>query len=329
MPVYHSLNLKKKIPRVVTLGVFDGIHLGHTKLIEQLCVKAKENNMTSTVITFDDHPHGTLSPAKRPPRLSPPEECIKRIQAIGVDEIILINFSRALADIRAESFVRQILLQKLHARQLVVGHDFRFGFQGQGDVSLLKKMAKKEKFALTVVTPLKRQHQIVSSSILRKKIAQGQIDLANQWLGWTYTIHGVVERGEGRGSQIGLPTANLRTTHEIVPAPGTYAVLAAIDQQQWPAICHIGNRPTFHRWGPETIETYIPGWHGRLYGKGLAIGFLKKLRNEKKFAGADHLIQQVVRDWRRAKSVWPKNLVLPVDDIEPLITQASRHVGEL
>lgn len=329
MKVYHHFPQRRTQSRVITVGVFDGVHLGHAKLLKHLIALARQAHLNATVITFDDHPHSTLAPAERPPRLATPAQCLQRMVLLGVDEVFLLPFTAQLAALTAETFVHTILVAKLGVKHMVVGRDFVFGKNGQGNIQMLRHMGKTLGFKVSVVAPLRRNGQIVSSSVLRKLIAQGAVTRAAQWLGWDYTLHGVVERGEGRGSQLGIPTANLRTTHEVVPSPGTYAVLAVIRNQIWPALCHIGNRPTFHRWGPETIETFIPGWKGHLYGKRLAVQFLGKLRGERKFANANALVQQVIKDWTAALHFWPDQLTLRHKDLRGLINHARENIGTL
>ncbi len=329
MNVYYRFPQRRNQFRVITVGVFDGVHLGHAKLLKRLITTARQQHFRAAVITFDDHPHGTLAPAERPPRLATPAQCLERMAFLGVDEVFLISFTPQLAALTADTFVRTILVAKLGVKHIVVGKDFVFGKNGQGNIHLLRKMGKVLGFEVTVVSPLRRDRQVVSSSTLRQLIARGAVAQAARWLGWAYTLHGVVERGEGRGSQLGIPTANLRTTHEVVPSPGTYAVLAVIQGQIWPALCHIGKRPTFHRWGPETIETYIPGWKGRLYGERLEVQFLGKLRREKRFHGAAALVQQVIKDWADAMSFWPAGITLRHKDLHGLINHDQKHHGNL
>lgn len=329
MKLFRSFTKQQDSGRVATLGVFDGVHKGHAKLIKLLQRQALKWELPSSVITFDDHPHGTLSPAERPPRIATPHQCLQRLADLNVDEVYLIKFTQNLANTTAEVFMKTILMNRLNVKHIVIGEDFVFGKGGNTNVIALKKMAKENGMSVTVVHPLTDGNRIISSSGIRQAVANGEVDKASRWLGWPYALHGIVERGEGRGSVIGIPTANLRTTHEIVPKPGTYAVLAHLHGKDWGALCHIGNRPTFHKWGPETIETYIPGWKGRLYGKALEIKFLKRLRGERHFANAEKLVEQIIKDWKSAQQQWPRAIVTEVGDLRLLIESVKQHIEAL
>jgi riboflavin kinase / FMN adenylyltransferase len=293
--------------RVITLGVFDGMHLGHAKIIRTCTRIAKQKGFPAAVITFHDHPQGTLNPKLRPPRLATPEQCLNRMQQIQLQEVFLVKFTQRLANMSAETFVRTVLVRKLQVRHVVVGWDFVFGKDGKGSIALLKELSQELGFGVTVIAPKRLQGKIVSSSGLRELVAQGEIAKAKQWLGWPYALHGIVVKGDGRGAKIGLPTANLRTIHEIVPSPGTYVVEAFVENMAWPALCHIGKRPTFHKWGPETIEIHIPGWDGNLYHKQMIVGFLSRLRGEHHFKNANALVRQVKKDFESARSIWTKH----------------------
>jgi riboflavin kinase/FMN adenylyltransferase len=306
MKVFRGLIPMADQGRVVTLGVFDGVHRGHVKILQACCCQARRLGIPAAVITFSEHPHSTLLPQKRPPRLATPEQCLNRMQQLCMDEVFLVRFTKTLANTQAEDFVQKILLQRLQARHIVVGRDFVFGKNGKGGISLLRYLGRKHGFGVSVVNPLRYKREVVSSSGLRTLVAQGKVELARAWLGWPYALHGIVVSGEGRGSRIGLPTANLKTNHEIVPQPGTYAVVAYLENIAWPALCNIGKRPTFHIWGPETIEVHIPGWDGTLHRKQLIIGFLSRLRSERRFTHVDALLRQVQHDYIQTKRVRKK-----------------------
>jgi riboflavin kinase / FMN adenylyltransferase len=290
--------------RVVTLGVFDGVHRGHARILAALRKNAVRLGVPAAVITFDDHPHGTLAPERRPPRLATDAQRLARMQALGVDEVFLVHFTRRLADTPAEVFVRRVLVRRLCVRHMVVGEDFMFGRGTEGDIPLLRRLGMELGFGVTVVPAWRDRGRTVSSTLLRRRVAAGDIAGARRWLGWDYALHGKVIHGEGRGGTIGLPTANLKTIHEIVPAPGVYAVLLHLRGREWPALCHIGRKPTFHTYGPATIEIHIPGWKGPLYGRRLEARFLQQLRGVRKFSGPEALRRQVRRDWEKAEKAF-------------------------
>lgn len=344
------MRLKRGFParpgrgRVVTLGVFDGVHRGHARLLAVLRRQADRTGLPAAVVTFDDHPHGTLAPEQRPPRLALDSQRLDRMRSLGVDEVFLVRFTQALADMPAEEFVRRRLTARLGARHVVVGADFVFGRGAAGTIGLLRRLGRESGFGVTKVPALREGGRIISSTAIRRAVAAGDVDQARRWLGWAYALHGRVVRGARRGTAIGLPTANLQTVHEIVPAPGVYAVLArllphsrdeaggrrgfrsivgrgadasaaaleetagslkALCGEGWPALCHIGITPTFHAFGPETIEVHIPGWTGgALYGRRMEVQFLGRLRGTRKFKDAAALLRQVGRDLERARRIW-------------------------
>lgn len=298
--------------RVATLGVFDGVHEGHARILSTVRRHADRLGLPAAVITFADHPHGTLAPSRRPPRLATPAQCLERFRRLGMDEVFLIRFTRRLAETPAEAFVRQVLVRSMGIRHLVVGHDFVFGREGTGDERLLRRLGRELGFGVSAVQPLRDRGRVVSSSGLRRLVAAGQVGKARAWLGWPYTLHGVVRRGEGRGGKIGMPTANLHTRHEIIPAPGIYAVLAKLKRAEYPALGYIGRKPTFHEHGGLAIEIYIPDWKGgSLYGSRLEVAFLERIRGDRKFSGPQALLRQVARDWQQARRFWPKGMVVP------------------
>lgn len=292
--------------RALTLGVFDGVHLGHARLLHVLKRHARRLGVPAAVVTFDEHPHGLLSPSRRPPRLATPRQCLERFRNLGVDEVCLVRFTSSLAATPAETFVRRILKGRLGARHVVVGQDFVFGRGGRGDTALLTRLGSELGFGVTVVPPLKRGRRVISSSGLRELVSQGRMRQAWQWLGWPYTLHGRVVRGEGRGRTIGLATANLRSLHELVPAPGIYLTGLRLQGRLRLGMCYIGRRPTFHVWGPQTIEIHIPGWSRSLYGRKLELRFYHRLRPDRRFPDAAALLRQVERDQRRARHLWTK-----------------------
>ncbi|MBN1595662.1 riboflavin biosynthesis protein RibF [candidate division FCPU426 bacterium] len=306
MKVYRGFPSMKDQGRVITMGVFDGVHRGHAKIVHICRRQARRLGLTAALITFNEHPQGTLAPEKRPPRLATPEQCLNRLQQLGVDEVFLVPFTRFLAHTTAEQFIRRVLVRRLVLRHIVVGRDFVFGRDALGNTAMLRQWGKACHFGVSVVPPLRHRGKIISSSGLRALISRGNVELARAWLGWPYALHGSVVRGEGRGRRIGLPTANLKTIHEVVPAPGTYAVRVYLENMAWPALCHIGKRPTFHPWGPETIEVHIPGWDGNIYRKQLTISFLSRLRGERRFSNATALLRQVRQDFKQALKIWRK-----------------------
>ncbi len=305
MRLYRRLPRRSRRDRALTVGVFDGLHRGHERIVRVLLAAARRRGLSAALMTFNDHPHQTLAPALRPLRLATDGQRLARLRVLGLDEVFLLPFTRRLADTPPETFVARVLLERLRMRQMVVGEDFRFGRHGRGDAALLRELGKRRGFSVTVVKPRRLGGRVLSSTRLRAALAGGRVAWARRGLGRPYALHGRVVRGEGRGARIGLPTANLHTEHEIVPAAGVYAVWVRSGARIRPALCHIGPQPTFHRRGPRTIEVHIPGWRGSLYGRSLEVLFLSRLRAVRPFSGAEALRAQVTRDWERARRVWP------------------------
>lgn len=306
MKVYRGFPKNLRTGRVLTLGVFDGPHAGHAEILREVARRARRLRLPAAVVTFDDHPHGTLAPEKRPPQLSLPEQRRTHFANLGVDELFTVRFTQHLADTEPETFVREVLARRLRVRHMVVGEDFVFGRRGQGTLALLKFLGAAQGFGVTVVPAKRRQGRVISSTHTRALVAGGQVAEARELLGWPYVLHGRVVHGEGRGATFGLPTANLETVHEIVPAPGVYVVRTLVAGRSWPALCHIGRKPTFHARGPAAIEVHIPGWQGRLYGRRLEVSFFQRLRGIRKFAGVAPLQRAIEGDWRSVRKFWPR-----------------------
>lgn len=306
MRVIHGFPRLPGPARAVTLGVFDGLHRGHARVLNVLRRAADREGLRATVLTFDDHPHGTLAPERRPPRLATDPQRLARLRALGVDEVLLVPFTRRLARTPAETFARRILAGRLRARRVVVGEDFVFGRDAAGDIPLLRRLGRTLGFGVTVVPAFRLDGRIVSSTGLRRLVAAGDMTRVRAQLGSPYLLHGRVVRGLSLGSVLGVPTANLDTVQEIVPAPGVYAVLVRLGGRPRPALCHIGPRPTFFTRGHASLEVHIPGWHRPLYGRTLEVSFLARLRSVRRFAGGSALVRQIARDWERARGVWPQ-----------------------
>lgn len=305
MRVIHGLKTRPKGSGcVLTLGVFDGVHRGHAKVLAELTRQARRLHLPAMVLTFDDHPHGTLLPHARPLRLATPEQCLRRFQDLGANAVTLLRFTPRLAQTVAEDFVRRVLVKRLWVKHVVVGHDFVFGRAGRGDLGLLQRLGEELGFTVSEVAAARAGGQVISSSRIRQLVAAGRVEQAGRWLGWPYALHGRVVQGDHRGRTLGFPTANLATHHELIPAAGTYGVQVELNGRTWPGLGHIGRRPTFYAHGPRTIEVFIPGWRGSLYGRRLAVAFSFRLRAERKFKDAPALVAQMQRDWEQARERW-------------------------
>ncbi len=294
--------IKPKKETVFTIGVFDGVHLGHQSLLTCLTDKARKNSWLSGVITFKSHPETVLAATRQLPWLDDIDNRIERIKSLGIDIVVALSFTPELRQLSAEEFV-QLLQKHLKLRGLVIGPDFALGKDRQGTAQQLRSVGQKLGFSVEVVPPRVVDGEVVSSSLIRQLLAQGNIKKANRLLGRSFSISGVVVPGDQRGRELGFPTANLEIRpDQAAPGDGVYVTRAYTDNKPLPAVTNIGVRPTFGG-GKRLIETYIINHKAQLPGKKLRIEFIDRLRGEKKFHSAEELKAQIARDVAQAKQV--------------------------
>ena len=274
------------------VGNFDGFHAGHRYLIELLKMRAGERGLKSVVVTFCPHPLKVLAPEMIPCELSDIEERIELIGELDPDYLCFLRFDPELAEMSARDFLREIIHQRLKCRHLLVGYDWRFGRRREGEVELAREMGKELGFDVEVASPYRIGEHVVSSTLVRRLLSEGRLEEAQIYLGRRYWIRRRVVPGEGRGSKIGFPTANLEGTDNLCLREGVYAVLVDGEMR---AVANYGRRPTFGG-GGKVLEVHIPGFEGDLRNKKIKVEFIKFLREEKKFAGVDELIEQIKRD---------------------------------
>jgi len=287
---------------IVTVGVFDGVHLGHKELISEVLQQAGEKGMLAAVVTFRQHPEDLLSSKKQLPYLTDIQTRVRLLQNEGVDIIVPLTFDSELAGLDAGVFVG--LLQKyLRMHGLVIGSDFALGKGRKGDTDALQRLGEEKGFGVTVVPPLKIDGEVVSSTTIRKAMAEGDMKKVHRLTGRYFSLHGKVVTGAGRGEGLGFPTANLEVNSgQALPPDGVYAGIARINGRTYQAMTNVGKDPTFGR-NERTIESYLLDYSGDLYGHELRVDFVAKLRDEKKFAGPEDLQKQVNEDIRRGKSI--------------------------
>jgi riboflavin kinase/FMN adenylyltransferase len=274
-------------PRHVAIGVFDGVHLGHRKVIEG----------AETVLTFDPHPMFVLRHDAAPKLLTPLALKSRLLEQLGAKEMVLIEFNKDFAQVTAEEFVRDVLIDRLGATHVSVGENFRFGAKAQGDPAYL---ATFDEFKTSVVPLVESGGEIVSSTQIRGLIAAGEIGRADALLGYPFTMVGEIIHGDKRGRELGFPTANLAPDeHDCVPGHGVYAALT----DGVPSAVNVGVRPTFQTGRGVLVESFLIDWSGDLYGKTVEIQFLERLRGEKRFEGAEPLIEQMHLDVARATEI--------------------------
>ena len=280
---------------VLTIGNFDGVHLGHREIFRRVVNKASELHGTSVVVTFEPHPLRLLAPEKAPLRLNTPEEKVRLIGASCIDILVVLHFDCRLAEMSAEAFVRDILVGKLGVMHLIVGYDYAFGRDRRDDTAFLASQAVVHGFTLEVLEPVRAEQQAHSSTMIRKFLREGLVADAVKILGRNFTLDGEVVHGEGRGRKLGFPTANLETEKEILPRDGVYAVKVKWHEKYFDAVINIGRRPTFDNC-PPTLEIHLIDFEGDLYGERLRIYFVDRLRDEQRFASVAALQSAVLSD---------------------------------
>jgi riboflavin kinase/FMN adenylyltransferase len=287
---------------LLTIGVFDGVHLGHRCLIAELLEQAARRRLLSGVVTFWQHPEDMLSSGKKLPFLTDITTRIKLLRNEGVDFIVPLSFTTRLAELDAHQFIA--LLQKyLKMRGLVVGADFALGKQRVGDTGALRELGKEMDFSMTIVPPLEINGEVVSSTTIRKAMADGDMKKVRQLTGRYFSLHGKVVTGAGRGEGLGFPTANLDVNSgQALPPDGVYAGLAHVNGKIYQSMTNICKDPTFGK-NERTIEAYLLNYSGDLYGHELSVDFVARIRDEKKFKNADELKKQLAEDVRQGKTI--------------------------
>lgn len=281
----------------LTIGSFDGVHLGHQELIHNLTAGAHSQSDPAVVVTFHPHPLVVLRNRTDAFYLTTPDERAEIIGNLNVDVVLTHEFNKQIASLSARDFI-QILKSHFGIRQLWIGHDFALGHNREGDVNILREYGKEFDFIVNVVDSKKIDGDVVSSSAIRNYIREGDMSIANKLLGRPYLLEGVIIEGEGRGKAIGIPTANLDTGNEkLIPGNGVYACIVHINGIQMAAATNIGYRPTFDGTRRQAwVETHILDFQGDLYGNKLELRFLSRLRGEKKFRSVQKLLLQIYKD---------------------------------
>lgn len=296
--------IKKTLPYpVLTLGNFDGVHLGHKSIFRMLTERARKKGGTSIVFTFVPHPLSVIAPERAPKLLTTYKDKIRLIEAAGIDVIICTHFTKDFAKISAEDFVREILCKSLHVREVYIGSNYLFGKGRKGSPELLKKIGGECGFDVTIVEEIKLDDVTLSSSQIRRLIAKGRVDEASKYLGRNYSVEGIVVEGAKRGKNLlNVPTANLLTANELLPKDGVYAVTVDIGGKTFGGATNIGYNPTFTD-KKFSFETHVLDFSGKLLGKTLRIHFIQRIRDEIKFSGIDELKAQMSKDIETIRTI--------------------------
>ena len=287
----------------VTIGNFDGVHLGHQYLFRYLVEQAKKEHRPAVVISFDPHPKMVLHPERRPfYLLTTLQEKIRLLEASGIDTAIILPFSLDYARTTAEEFVRDILWERLHIRKIIIGHDYTFGRGKEGNEAFLTAFGKRLGFAVEVMTAFQIGNVIISSTRIRNALLAGEVRFAASLLGRPYNLSGVVIPGNRRGVGLGYPTANIRPDKEVLAPRGIYAVRVLMDGSRYHGALNIGFNPTFAD-EQLSIEVHILDFHEDIYGKWMDILFIERIRDEIRFPGPAELIAQIGRDIERIREI--------------------------
>lgn len=293
---------------VATIGNFDGVHLGHQAVLTQLAMKADMLNLPAVVITFEPQPFEYFVPDKAPARLSRFREKVEALRAYSIQKLCVLRFNRQLAEMQAETFIQKLLVEGLNVRYLVVGDDFRFGKDRQGDFALLQQVGKQHGFQVVNMHTFAIDDMRVSSTRIREALQDGDLAVAEKLLGRPYRMSGRVAHGDKRGRKMGYPTANIHLHRAKVPLNGVYAVqLYGIDEEPVNGVANIGVRPTISGSDKALLEVHLFDFKRDIYGEHVQVYFLKKLREEQKFASLEQLIEQIHIDSAQAQSFFQPN----------------------
>ncbi|MCX7896399.1 MAG: bifunctional riboflavin kinase/FAD synthetase [Rhodocyclaceae bacterium] len=299
--------------RVLAIGNFDGVHLGHQSLLARLAAKARELTLPAAVMTFEPHPRELINPEAAPARLTSLREKLGLFDACGVDEVFLLHFSRRLASLSAEAFIERVLVKGLAVRYLIVGDDFRFGQGRRGDFAMLVEAGRRYGFAVESMSTIEIDGERVSSSAVREALAAGDLAHAARLLGRPYGISGRVIHGEKLGRRLGWPTANIQLKRKRLALSGVFAVtVSGLDKRHLPGAASLGVRPTLGEGLAPILEVHLFDFDRDIYGAHVTVHFLHKLRDEMKFASLEALAVQIARD---------------IDAVRHYFSQAQMHHG--
>lgn len=303
--VYHDLlpGASSFSRTVVTIGNFDGVHLGHRAILTRVIHRARELDAQAVAVTFEPHPLKVLRPEMDLPLLTTPEQKIGLLTAAGLDAVVVLPFTREFAALPAREFVHRYFVERLRVREAVVGHDYCFGRGREGNIDLLKEMGEKHCFTVQVVWAVEADNAVVSSSLIRALMRLGKVEEAARLLGRPYGVEGRVVHGKGRGGKLlGVPTANIRPANELLPATGIYAVRVRRGAETLWGAANIGTCPTFEN-GEFSLEVHLLDFNGDVYDENLVVQFVARLRGERRFPSIEALAAQIHADIAAARKV--------------------------
>ncbi len=296
-------------PTVLTLGVFDGLHAGHQAIVRLVVERALLTDSIPTLITFDPHPRQVLKPETAPPLLQTFQQKMEGLAKLGMGQVIVIHFTPELAHLSAEDFVRRYVYQGLEAREVYLGKGFAFGHNRHGTIELLREMSGRYGFHADEVGEVRLRSHRISSTMIRRLLKSGRVNLARRMLGRPYGIEGVVTRGRGVGRELLYPTANLEIENRVLPADGVYVTLTLVDEVWRRSVTNIGKRPTFGGDIDSKVEAHLIDFDREIYGQTIRVRVLHRLRGERRFASVDELRAQITLDRARAIRYFQSRIV--------------------
>jgi riboflavin kinase/FMN adenylyltransferase len=292
---------------LLTIGVFDGVHAGHRYLLEKLQQRAAEKNLLSGVVTFNPHPQSVLHPHNQLPWLSSLEDRVRAFQELGINIVAVLTFTLKVAQLSAREFM-SLVKKQLRMRGIMVGPDFALGRGQEGNINMLRALGREMEFSVEVIPPFTINGEVVSSTIIRRALAQGDMRKVERLMGRYFHLIGKVITSDKRGRVLGFPTANLDIKpQQALPGNGIYATIAQVDGKKFPSATNIGIRPTFGE-GGKTVETHLLNYKGDLYGKDMRLEFVQKLRDEQRFPSSEELKVQIEKDVRAVEAILAKDL---------------------
>jgi len=291
---------------VLALGNFDGLHRGHMKIIERVRRRADERGGAAVVLTFDPHPTRVVRPDKAPKLLMTRGQMLEALAQAGMNGVAIVRFTREMSLWSPDEFVERVLVGWLHVAEVWVGANFLFGHDRAGNFSLLRLLGVRDGFRAEKIDPVRYKEFVVSSTRIRRLIAEGRVDEAAALLGREYTIEGTVVTGDGRGHQLGFPTANLHVENDLLPPNGVYATLLVVDGVVHQAVTNIGVRPTFGETHGVVVETHVFDLDGDLYGRHVRLAFVQRVRDERAFEGPAALREQIASDCRHVRALFDR-----------------------
>jgi riboflavin kinase / FMN adenylyltransferase len=305
LTVYEGLaEVPQGMKSVATIGVFDGVHRGHQALIRTVIERARQTGATPAVVTFDRHPLEVIAPGKEPQLITTLPQRARVMERIGVEALVVLPFDDGLRHLSPEEFVREVIIGALGCVHVVIGANFRFGYGQAGTIETLTDLGARYGFGVSIFALQMAEADVVSSTMIRRHIAEGLVEKVAEELDRPYVLEGVVERGAGRGKGLGVPTANLRVPDRmILPKLGVYAGWLRVKGERLPMVCNVGVNPTFGDRTTPIVEAHVLDFDADLYGQVVEIEFTHRLRDEMRFEDVDALIVQMQRDIEQARAL--------------------------